>query len=159
MKILIGLGNPGEKYCKNRHNAGHLFIDFVKSHPEFISGSRNKFGMTGKKTDCFMNVSGRFVKKQVKSSTLQDLYVVHDDLDIPLGKFKIQFGTGPKLHNGILSIEEELGTSEFWRIRIGVDNRGENKIDGEAYSLQDFTEDEHKQLHIVFEKIYKQIAQ
>ncbi len=157
MKILIGLGNPGPKYQNNRHNAGHMFIDFLRNKNSELKTI---------KTDCFMNVSGAFVKKQVKSYTLQDLYVVHDDLDIPLGKCKIQFGTGPKLHNGILSVEEELGTSEFWRIRIGVDNRVENlpagrqgKIDGETYSLQDFTEDEHKQLHTVFEKIYKQIAQ
>lgn len=158
MKILIGLGNPGPKYQNNRHNAGHMFIDFLRNKNSELKTI---------KTDCFMNVSGAFVKKQVShsassgqaSSTLQDLYVVHDDLDIPLGKCKIQFGTGPKLHNGILSVEEELGTSEFWRIRIGVDNRIENNIDGETYSLQDFTEDEHKQLHTVFEKIYKQIAQ
>ena len=106
-----------------------------------------------------MNVSGKFVKQHALRSTLQDLYIVHDDLDIPLGKCKVQFGTGPKLHNGILSIEEELGTNDFWRVRIGVDNRGENKIDGEAYSLQDFTDEELKQLQPVFEKIYKQITQ
>ena len=160
MKTLIGLGNPGDKYKNNRHNVGHMFIDYLKTKNSELRTI---------KTDCFMNISGKFVSSCVTRYKLQvsrDLYVVHDDLDIPLGKCKIQFGTGPKLHNGILSIEEELGTSEFWRIRIGVDNRGENlpagrqgKIDGETYSLQDFTEEERKQLHTVFEKIYKQITQ
>jgi len=153
MKTLIGLGNPGEKYKNNRHNVGHMFVDFCIKR---LTSSRvNEFKYL--KTDCFMNVSGKYIKKQVPRSMLQALYVAHDDLDIPFEKFKIQFGTGPKLHNGILSVEEELGTSEFWRIRIGVDNRGENKIDGETYSLQDFTAEELKQLQTVFENIYKQL--
>jgi len=174
MKILVGLGNPGEKYKNNRHSVGYLFIDFLKSHPEFSSGSRNKFGMTLAKTDCFMNTSGLFIEKLIRNSKLvpipqnresrpqvgkfRNLVVVHDDLDIPFGKFKIQLGTGPKLHNGILSIEDELGTNDFWRVRIGVDNRGENKVDGETYSLQDFTNEELKQLQPIFEKVYKQLA-
>jgi len=157
MKVCIGLGNPGFQYQKNRHNVGHMFIDFLKTKNAVLSAGRQDLELI--KTDCFMNVSGKFVKKHVSSSTLQALYVVHDDLDIPLGKFKIQFGTGPKLHNGIRSIEDELGTNEFWRIRIGVDNRGENKVDGETYSLEDFTEEEHKQLQSVFENVYKQLTQ
>ena len=157
MKTFVGLGNPGEKYKNNRHNVGHMFVDFCIKR---LTSSRvNEFKYL--KTDCFMNVSGLFIKKLISNLKLQtsNLYVVHDDLDIPLGKCKVQFGTGPKLHNGILSIEEELGTNDFWRVRIGVDNRGENKIDGEAYSLQDFTDEELKQLQPVFEKIYKQITQ
>ena len=158
MKTLVGLGNPGDKYKSNRHNVGHMFIDYLKTKNSELRTI---------KTDCFMNISGKFVSSCVTRYKLQvsrDLYIVHDDLDIPLSKYKIQFGTGPKLHNGILSIEEELGTSEFWRIRIGVDNpstrfarSGQGKIDGETYSLQDFTSEELKQLQPVFEKIYKQI--
>ena len=74
---------------------------------------------------------------------IDDLIVAHDDLDIPLGKFKIQKGEGPRLHNGISSIEKALGSKDFWRIRIGVDNRDTAKrIDGETYVLQDFTRGE-----------------
>lgn len=150
MKIFIGLGNPGFKYLKNRHNVGHMFIDFLKT---------KNAKLRTMKTDCFMNVSGKFVKKHVSSSMQQALYIAHDDLDIPFGKFKIQFGTGPKLHNGIRSIEDELGTSEFWRIRIGVDARSpENWTDGETYSLQDFTDEQHQQLQSIFENIYKQLT-
>ncbi len=150
MKVLIGLGNPGFQYQKNRHNVGHMFIDFLKTQ---------NVELRTLKTDCFMNVSGKFVKKNVPRSILQDLYIVHDDLDIPFGKFKIQFGTGPKLHNGIRSIEDELGTNEFWRVRIGVDARSpENWIDGETYSLEDFTDEQHQQLQSVFENVYKQLT-
>ncbi len=152
MKTLVGLGNPGDKYKNNRHNVGHMFVDYLRAH---------NTGSKALKTDCFMNISGLFIKKLISNFKLQpsNLYVVHDDLDIPLGKTKVQFGTGPKLHNGILSIEEELGTNDFWRVRIGVDNRGENKTDGETYSLQDFTSDELNQLQPVFEKVYKQLTQ
>lgn len=151
MKVLIGLGNPGFQYQKNRHNVGHMFIDYLRT---------KNLELRTMKTDCFMNVSGAFVKKNVPSSKFQALYVVHDDLDIPFGKFKIQFGTGPKLHNGIRSVEDELGTNEFWRIRIGVDARSPEKwTDGETYSLEDFTDEQHQQLQSIFENIYKQLTQ
>lgn len=155
MKLFIGLGNPGAKYQGNRHNAGHMFIDWLRSHDSHLITL---------KTSTFMNQSGVFVKKHTKKEDLQKLYIIHDDLDIPLGKFKIQFGTGPKLHNGIRSIEDVLGTVEFWRIRIGVDARPSNsgnsdRVDGETYSLQDFTPDEQQQLQTAFETIYKQLTQ
>jgi peptidyl-tRNA hydrolase, PTH1 family len=70
---------------------------------------------------------------------------LHDDLDISLGNYKIQFGKGPQIHNGLLSIEEKLGTDQFWNVRIGVENRevrGNRGIPGVVYSLQDFDEAE-----------------
>jgi len=158
MKMLVGLGNPGEKYKNNRHNVGHLFIDYVNKQ---LSNKHQLQNFKMLKTDCFMNVSGIFIKKLLSGNrqlTADNLMVVHDDLDIPFGKFKTQLATGPKLHNGILSIEDELGTNDFWRVRIGVDNRGENKVDGETYSLQDFTNEELKQLQPSFEKVYKQLS-
>ena len=92
-----------------------------------------------------MNDSGVAVKNLSTHYNLQhtNLYVVHDDLDLTLGSYKIQFGKGPKVHNGLLSIEEELGTSDFWRVRIGVDNRDpNNRIPGDEYVLQNFTKEE-----------------
>lgn len=131
MKLIIGLGNPGEKYKKNRHNAGYLFVDFLGK---------------GLKTNVFMNDSGEFVKDK------KDFIIAHDDLDIPLGKYKIQFGVGPKVHNGILSIENSLKTKDFWRIRIGIDNR-KNYVEGEKYVLEDFTEEELEVLKKVYAKV------
>lgn len=105
-----------------------------------------------------MNLSGKFVRKYVNANRIpaEDLFVAHDDLDIPLGSFKIQHASGPKIHNGILSIENELGTDAFWRIRIGVDSRPSGKpraLSGEQYVLSDFSPDERALLTEVFERV------
>ena len=106
-----------------------------------------------------MNDSGDFVKKVTRTYNLEpsNLYVVHDDLDIPLGQWKIQLGVGPKVHYGVNSVEEALGDKNFWRIRVGVDNRdsGQARMTGEQYVLQDFTEEELKILEGVFDAIIK----
>lgn len=149
MKLIIGLGNPGPKYANNRHNVGYLAVDYLADTPVAKS-------VVLKKTGEFMNNSGLAVARYINYYKLStsDLYIVHDDLDIKLGEYKIQFGVGPKLHNGIESIETKLKTQEFWRVRVGVDNRGsDNRIPGEKYVLQDFTKEEIKILHEVFRKV------
>ncbi len=89
---------------------------------------------------------------------MADLWVVHDDLDLRLGEFKVQFGVGPKLHYGIQSIEEKLGTKDFWRVRIGVDNRqSDNRINGETYVLQDFEKTETEVRDRVIEEVVKDL--
>lgn len=101
------------------------------------------------------------MKKLVAQYSLNtsDLWIIHDDLDIPLGAFKIQKGKGPKVHNGILSIEEKLGTDDFWRVRIGIDNRSsQDKIPGERYVLEDFTPEERKILEGTIEEICKKLV-
>jgi PTH1 family peptidyl-tRNA hydrolase len=163
MKLVVGLGNPGGKYKNNRHNVGHMLLDYLSEQ----SGSKKNVKLV--KTDCFMNKSGIFVKKLIKNSKLsnENLFIVHDDLDIPLGKFHIQYTVGPRLHNGLESIEQHLKNSDFWRVRIGVDNRparrGGDKdkwVDGEAYVLSDFKEEEKKILiEQVFPKILSQLKQ
>jgi len=156
--IIIGLGNPGKKYQNNRHNAGHMFIDYLNKLS--VDQKNKSFTLKTFKTNCFMNESGKEVKKILKTLhvtgyTLHDLFIVHDDLDIPLGKFRIDFGKGPRLHNGLKSIEETLKTKDFWRIRIGIDNRQKTGwVDGEAYVLQDFLPEEKEILeNEVFGKI------
>jgi PTH1 family peptidyl-tRNA hydrolase len=105
-----------------------------------------------KTKDVFMNESGRLIAN-FKLQT-SDLFVAHDDLDIRLGEFKIQKGVGPKQHNGVLSVENALKTKDFWRIRIGIDNRTiPNVQSGEDYVLQKFSLEERKTLDEVFEKI------
>lgn len=180
MMVLIGLGNPGLKYQNNRHNVGKLFIDYLVN--QLPSRRVNELKERNKtiikvfendnfilvKTETFMNLSGKAVKKFIENWNLpvrqiggkiENLYIIHDDLDIPLGKFKIQFAQGPKLHNGIKSIEETLKTKSFWRIRIGVDNRKkESWIDGETYVLQDFLPEEKEVLITqVFPEIKKKL--
>jgi PTH1 family peptidyl-tRNA hydrolase len=158
MLLIVGLGNPGTKYQNNRHNVGHLFVDYIVQKFKGLNVPRLKIV----KTDCYMNVSGIFVKKQL--SNLQtfepsNLIIVHDDLDIPLGKFHIQFASGPQLHNGLESVEQHLKTKDFWRVRIGVDNRlPDKRIPGEKYSLQNFLPEEKKLLETeIFPKIFSQL--
>ena len=155
MKLVVGIGNPEVKYKNTRHNVGMMVVD------ELISGGRIK-NIVVKRSDKFMNDSGSFIKKQLTkypSVTVSDLYVIHDDLDIPLGAFKIQFGKGPKVHNGLNDIYEKLGTNEFWHVRVGVDNRNsENRVKGDEYVLQDFSEEEKLILNGVIKQICNQLV-
>ncbi len=183
MVVIVGLGNPGEKYKNNRHNVGFQFIEYLKKQTQnskFKIQNHNLKLKTKKdllfiiyplssnlilvKPQTFMNNSGLAVKKLIKNLKLKikNLIVVHDDLDIPLGKFKIQKGVGPKLHHGLNSIENHLKTKDFWRVRIGLDNRLENQkngvarrriVSGEAYVLEDFSEKEKKTIFQLFPTI------
>lgn len=172
MKLIIGLGNPGEKYSNNRHNVGQMLVDRLQSTVYSHSSWENNRKLDAvvcspKSVDvllakplAFMNDSGEAIQKLVNfyKVDLNDLYIVHDDLDIRLGAYKIQKGKGPKIHNGVNSVEESLGTPEFWRVRVGVDNRDtKNRMPGEAYVLQDFTEDELEILNEVLSKVVKEL--
>jgi len=131
---------------------------------EEIQKSRLQGDFIIKKTDTFMNESGKFVKKLIDKYKidLPDLYVVHDDLDILLGNYKIQLGRGPKDHNGIASIDSELGTDQYWRVRIGIDNRvnpaSHEASRGKEYVLQNFTDEEREVLSGVLKKICKKLV-
>jgi len=138
MKLVIGLGNPGDEYTSTRHNLGFLVA-------EALHGQKLPKDVVVKKSDVFMNESGSFVKKLLNKSklNLKNLYIIHDDLDIHLGEYKIQFGHGPKDHNGIKSINETLGTDEYWHVKIGIDNRPQDgRVMGIEYVLQNFTNEE-----------------
>lgn len=183
MKLIVGLGNPGEKYRQNRHNVGFMFLNYLleifkikfesrsmtSQSPSFkadkylfseiarigaSSSQSQQFILV--KPQTYMNKSGDAVKKIVlhyKLKPSQSLIIVHDDLDIPFGKFKIQI-QGPKQHNGITDIQNKLQTMDFLRVRIGVDNRpAENRINGEEYVLQNFTPEEQYQLPELFKNI------
>lgn len=159
MKLIVGLGNPGEKYRNSRHNVGYMVIDKLKSQ---ISNIKYKIQNSKLiKTNTYMNESGKAVKKQYTKYKIQytDLYVIHDDLDIRLGSYKIQFGKGPKDHNGLNSIYQSLGTKDFWHVRIGVDNRTSNdRISGEKYVLQDFTQEEKSLLEKILPKLTNELS-
>lgn len=112
-----------------------------------------------------MNDSGVSVKElSVKNNvSASNLYIIHDDLDLALGTWKMQYAKGPKDNGGINSIEQVLGTDEFWRLRVGIDNRnpetsGVKIPSGEEYVLQDFSEDERKIIDKVFGEICKKLA-
>ncbi len=170
MKLIIGLGNPEEKHKNNRHNIGFSVVDEL-AHLLLEEGwsSVKKFrsliikhggSLILAKPQTFMNQSGKAVKKLIDQYKIEssDLWVIHDDLDIALGDYKIQKGKGPKLHKGIESIEDKLGKTDFWRVRVGIENRGEeSKISGETYVLQDFTEEETEVITPIIANISREI--
>lgn len=135
MKIIVGLGNPGSDYSETRHNAGRLALEYFAKKNDFPDWKEsNKYfsliseGEIGKKPvllllpETFMNNSGKAIAHlKAKSYKLKaELIVLHDDIDLPLGKIKISFGRGSGGHKGVESVIRALKTKDFWRIRIGV---------------------------------------
>lgn len=172
MKLVVGLGNPGEKYENTRHNVGFMVVEKLVDGKKFAKskGAPLVYSWTevnGEKIEVikpqtFMNNSGEAVvgpfRKHPGEMTTDDLYVVHDDLDIVLGDWKIDYGKGPKDHRGIQSIEVVLKTKEFWRVRVGVDNRAsENRVPGEDYVLYKFNRDEQKLIDEIVEEVTKEL--
>jgi PTH1 family peptidyl-tRNA hydrolase len=137
-----------------------LVVDELKKH----KSANQTASLRGQiyKSANFMNESGDFVKKLLSKYPdipISNLYIVHDDLDIPLGKYKIQLGHSPKDHNGTRSIDEALGTDAYWHVKVGIDNRPQdNRPDGEGYVLQDFTDEERKILDKVIKEVCKKLV-
>lgn len=155
MMLFVGLGNPGEKYKNNRHNVGHMVIDEIKNR-----GLKVRDAIFAK-TNTFMNDSGTSVNEILRKNNVksENLYIIHDDLDLPLGTWKIQLAKGPKDNGGINSIEQVLGTDNFYRIRVGIDNRNpEARVPGEEYVLEDFTDEERITLNKAVDEICKKLA-
>lgn len=167
--LIVGLGNPGTKYNNTRHNVGFFLLDRLATDldGQWLMDKKSN-SVIIKHTQCilvkpqtFMNTSGEAVSKIINyySQDSNNLYVAHDDLDLVLGEYKIQKGKGPKVHGGINSIEERLGAKDFWRIRIGVDNRDpDNRIKGEEYVLQKFSKEEKEKLEPVIKKIASELT-
>jgi peptidyl-tRNA hydrolase, PTH1 family len=180
MKLIVGLGNPGEKYKGTRHNIGFLTLDELKTkiinyHVSISNQNLNLNFQINKrlksevvkidniilaKPITFMNDSGLAVSSLTSYYKIHtdDIYIVHDDLDIRLGDYKFQKGKGPREHNGLLSIYEKLGTSDFWHVRIGVDNRkSHNRVPGEDYVLQKFSDGEMNLVNEVIDEATQEL--
>ena len=157
MYLLVGLGNPGTKYRKNRHNIGHMAINMIVKKYNLNKKNKNRFGdvYEGKilnkkiytlKTKEFMNLSGISIKKFLDFYKIskENFLVIHDDIDLPLGKIKIKIGGGNAGHNGIKSIDALIGKN-YKRIRIGVD-RPQNNENIDKFVLKDFKKNEEKEI-------------
>ena len=131
--FIIGLGNPGEKYKNNRHNAGRLVLQFIadrqgiewkenkKLHALETNAKFDKSKAVFILPEGMMNNSGKSVASLIKSKKdLMGLVVLHDDLDLPLGSIKISFARGSGGHRGVESIMRALKTREFARVRLGI---------------------------------------
>ena len=132
MFLVVGLGNPGEKYEKTRHNAGFIVLDEILGNDDWELGKNSKALYTSEsigeelveyiKPQTFMNESGVSVRyaKDKHEITDENIIIMYDDIDLPIGKVKISHDRGNGGHNGIRSIEQHLGTTNFTRIRIGI---------------------------------------
>lgn len=158
LKVIVGLGNPGEKYRKNRHNIGFLICNEILKklgNPKIelkFYGEISKVSYKNKeilivKPLTSMNGSGRCVKKIIRnySTSLDNLLIVHDDMDLNSGRIKFKKGGGSAGHKGVESIIDRIKDKNFCRLRIGI-GRPPEKIDPVDYILQDFTEVEFKLL-------------
>ena len=171
MKLLVALGNPGKQYENTRHNAGFLVLNEIQKNLGFPAFELNtKFNalvceknLGGEKImlakpQSFMNRSGEVVKKMLDFFKIpkENLLVLHDDLDLDLGSYKISENSSAAGHNGAQSIIDNLGTQQFKRIRIGIEGTEKKKtriISGEAFVLQNFST---KELEII-KKIAREI--
>ncbi|NPV04804.1 MAG: aminoacyl-tRNA hydrolase [Syntrophaceae bacterium] len=150
MKIIAGLGNPGDQYRLTRHNMGFLVLDALADDAG-IAVQKKKFeallgdGRVGGervllvKPQTFMNLSGQAVRQIIDyyQKTAEDLIVVHDDLDLPFGTVRIKVGGGDGGHKGVRSIMDHLGDGAFTRVRLGI-GKPPFKGDTEHYVLQTF---------------------
>ena len=132
-KLLIGLGNPGEEYNSSRHNIGFIMIDKIAenlsinfdNHKKKSLYARMKKGETQYillKPQTFMNLSGESALRISKlfNISIEDIFVIYDDMDLPFGTFKIKKGGSSGGHNGIKSLIAQLQSEDFFRIRIGI---------------------------------------
>ncbi|KKR55688.1 MAG: Peptidyl-tRNA hydrolase [Candidatus Curtissbacteria bacterium GW2011_GWA1_40_24] len=154
VKLIIGLGNPGEKYEKTYHNAGFLAIDFlIENHS--ISNLLSPISKP-LKSNVFMNQSGGFAAKTIKKFGVKptELLIIHDDSDIELGDYKISFGRGSAGHNGAESVIKALKTKNFWRLRIGIRPKKTAKsprLKAGEFVLKKITKKDLEILNTVFE--------
>jgi peptidyl-tRNA hydrolase, PTH1 family len=152
MRLIVGLGNPGKNYEKNRHNTGFMMVDQLaeKNGLKWRTNGKCKALTAGSpdfllvKPQTFMNLSGESVSCLLNYYKVkgEDLLVIHDDVDLALGKVKKQFGGGSAGHKGIENIILRLGTPEFWRIRVGVGRPEEKDFEIEDWVLSDFSPEE-----------------
>jgi PTH1 family peptidyl-tRNA hydrolase len=149
MKIVVGLGNPGARYDGTRHNVGFAVVDTLAAGPR-AGRFQSRFQALvaelnedcGKlllvKPETFMNLSGRCVRQVMDfyQTPLTDLFVVCDDINLPLGKLRVRARGTPGGHNGLRDIQNHLGTTEYARLRIGVD--APDEADAVGYVLGRF---------------------
>ncbi len=181
MKIVVGLGNPGERYSNTRHNAGFWCAEAMRLHlglPAWTVMKKTQ-SLISKSSDwlliepqTFMNQSGLAVRGVLdyylkfgqlsaaeKLLLFANIYVAHDDLDLVLGSAKVHFGRGPKVHNGLTSLNEHLGTDQYWHVRLGVDGRDpQHRMAGRDYVLEDFLPAEHEVMRTAIAAVLPKIT-
>lgn len=165
MLLIVGLGNPGQKYDQTRHNIGFMVLDYLaeeagavfkesKWDAEFAKTNLWSSPLLLAKPTSYMNLSGRPVNLIASYYQIipKQIVVIHDDLDLDVGRVKIVCGRGAGGHNGIKSIIEHLGTREFIRIRVGI-GRPQGQMPPASFVLSRFEKDELVDIKHVFSYI------
>lgn len=155
MKLIVGLGNPGKEYENTRHNAGFMMIDYYASQNGITKFKKFKNGLYAEinfpekvillKPLSYMNLSGEVIRSYVNyfKINLDDILVIHDDMDIKIGNVKLKFEGSAAGHNGIKNIIENLHTDKFKRIKVGI---SKNNIEQVAYVIGKFSKEEMQKL-------------
>lgn len=139
IKLFVGLGNPGTEYEATRHNAGFWWVDALARELKLsLVADRSYHGLLARgnvngqtvwllEPQTYMNLSGKSVGALARFFKIapQDILVVHDELDVPPGQAKLKFGGGHGGHNGLRDIHAQLGTGDYWRLRLGIGHPGD----------------------------------
>ncbi len=168
MLLIVGLGNPGEKYQKNRHNIGFALLELIKekeNFPNFVYEKKFKAEIAKKdnvyllKPMTYMNLSGSSVLSfcNYYQINFEEIVVIHDDIDIEVGKIKIDKNRSSAGHKGVESIIKQLKTKDFWRIRVGIGK--EEKVKAIDVALKNFNQKELLLLEEVTDKCLEQISE
>jgi PTH1 family peptidyl-tRNA hydrolase len=138
IRLVVGLGNPGREYSNTRHNAGFWFVDalaaslgaFFGPEARFASDVAKAGGLRLAKPVTFMNLSGRAVTALARFFDIapQEILVVHDELDLKPGEVRMKLAGGHAGHNGLRDIQAQLGSPEFWRLRIGIGHPRDSEL-------------------------------
>ena len=162
---MVGLGNPGPTYAKNRHNIGFMVADLLadraganfKSHKrsgaDIVTTRIAGLPVVVGKPRSYMNLSGQHVAGLAKffSVAPADVVVIHDELDIDFGRIRLKFGGGVAGHNGLRSVAAALGTKDFHRVRIGI-GRPPGRKSPATYVLENFTSAERPDIPVLCEQ-------
>lgn len=156
--LIVGLGNPGQQYVANRHNAGFMVAGILaarigarfkrhRSRAQIAEGRLAGTPVTVAKPGCFMNLSGGPVASLCGFYKIPParVVVIHDELDIPYGVIRLKLGGGDNGHNGLRSVTAALGTRDYYRARFGI-GRPPGRMDAADYVLRDFSATEREQL-------------
>lgn len=153
MRLIVGLGNPGNKYKNNRHNLGFLLADRFASSKDIDFKNKKNYDFCKLqdiiliKPKTYMNRSGAAVTSVLTENRLEDILVIVDDIYLPVGEIRLRRNGGFGGHNGLKSIGEALGTDNFKRMRIGVGSPDQEELSN--YVLSDFSSDEQQKMQIV----------
>lgn len=161
MKLIVGLGNPGNEYENTRHNIGFMVLDNYCKNKN-IQFNKQKFGgiyaemivnsekVILLKPQNYINLSGDVIIKYVNyfKINIDDIFIIHDDMDLDVGTYKIRYKGGSAGHNGLKNIENNLGTNQYKRVKIGISKN--KNIDVVNYVLGKFSKIEFEKIENIF---------